>query len=118
MITFDDVLAARERLGDAIYYSPCPQSISLSQITGCDIYCKMDYLQRTGSFKDVVMPRFAPLIKITNCEKMGAKVLLHGETFAEAHRLEEQRQLAYVHGFNDPAGNNSGYAYPSSSQLA
>ena len=52
MITFDDVLAARERIGDAIYYSPCPQSISLSQITGCDIYCKMDYLQRTGSFKE------------------------------------------------------------------
>lgn len=150
MITFDDVLAARERLENDIYNSPCPHSVALSQITDCDIYCKMDYLQRTGSFKErgarnalllldeaqkqrgvvaasagnhalglayhgqqlgipvtVVMPRFAPLIKITTCQKMGAKVLLHGETFGEAqdeaHQLEQQQNLAYVHGFDDPA---------------
>lgn len=150
MITYEDVLAASERLGDDIYHSPCPHSVSLSQITDSDVYCKMDYLQRTGSFKErgarnalllltsdqrqrgvvaasagnhalglawhgqqlgipvtVVMPRFAPLIKITNCEKMGAKVLLYGETFEdaqdEAHRLEKERNLAYVHGFDDPA---------------
>jgi threonine dehydratase len=54
----------------------------------------------------VVMPRFAPLIKITTCERMGARVILHGDDFfearAEADRLVELEGLAYVHGFDDP----------------
>ena len=32
--------------------SPCPESIPLSEITGARIYCKLDNLQRTGSFKE------------------------------------------------------------------
>src|SRR5689334_25212113 len=32
----------------------------------------------------VVMPKFAPLIKVTNCQKLGARVVLHGNDFAEA----------------------------------
>jgi threonine dehydratase len=32
----------------------------------------------------VVMPQYAPLIKIKNCQKLGANVLLHGNDFAEA----------------------------------
>ena len=32
--------------------SPCVESIPLSQLTGAHIYCKLDYLQRTGSFKE------------------------------------------------------------------
>ena len=35
-----------------IYDSPCPESIPLSEIAGCRVYCKLDYLQRTGSFKE------------------------------------------------------------------
>ena len=35
-----------------IYESPCVESIPLSQLTGAHIYCKLDYLQRTGSFKE------------------------------------------------------------------
>jgi threonine dehydratase len=47
-----DVVAARERLGDAIYYSPCPHSIMLSALTGQQIYLKLENLQMTGSFKE------------------------------------------------------------------
>jgi threonine dehydratase len=54
----------------------------------------------------VVMPRFAPLIKITTCQRMGARVILHGDDFpearAEADRLVALEGLAYVHGFDDP----------------
>jgi threonine dehydratase len=54
----------------------------------------------------VVMPRFAPLIKITTCQRLGARVILHGDDFtearAEADRLVAREGLAYVHGFDDP----------------
>lgn len=54
----------------------------------------------------VVMPRFAPLIKITTCQRMGARVILHGDDFsearAEADRLVAGEGLAYIHGFDDP----------------
>ncbi|MEP7062413.1 MAG: threonine ammonia-lyase [Betaproteobacteria bacterium] len=51
-VTYDDIVAARERIRGGIYESPCVESIPLSQLTGAHIYCKLDYLQRTGSFKE------------------------------------------------------------------
>src|SRR6476659_3835979 len=148
--TFQDIAVARERIKGAIYYSPCPLSIPLSEITGMEIYCKLDNLQRTGSFKErgarnalaqlspdqqkrgviaasagnhaqalayqgkllgipatVVMPKYAPLIKIGNCEKLGATVVLHGKDFSEAkekaHEIAAERGLAYIDGYDDPA---------------
>jgi threonine dehydratase len=52
MVTLADIEAARERIVGGVYYSPCVPSIPLSQLTGAHIYCKLDYLQRTGSFKE------------------------------------------------------------------
>jgi threonine dehydratase len=148
MITLDDVLAARERIRGGIYESPCVMSIPLSQLTGARVWCKLDYLQRTGSFKErgarnallrlpdaqrargvvaasagnhalgvayhggllgipvtVVMPRFAPLIKVTNCRALGATVVLHGNDVGEAREkaveLAVARELAFVHPFDN-----------------
>ncbi len=54
----------------------------------------------------VVMPSFAPLIKITTCQRLGARVILHGSDFAEARaeadRFVAKEELTYVHGFDDP----------------
>ena len=54
----------------------------------------------------VVMPEFAPLIKITTCRRLGANVVLHGTDFAEARaeaeRLVSEQGLAHIHGFDDP----------------
>ena len=47
-----DVLAARERLRESIYYSPCPHSQMLSALTGQQVYLKLENLQMTGSFKE------------------------------------------------------------------
>lgn len=52
MPTLADIEAARERIRGGIYESPCVESIPLSQLTGAHIHCKLDYLQRTGSFKE------------------------------------------------------------------
>jgi threonine dehydratase len=55
----------------------------------------------------VVMPRFAPLIKQLNCRKLGATVLLEGESLAEgkqrADELCHEQGLTYIHGYDDPA---------------
>lgn len=54
----------------------------------------------------VVMPRFAPLVKVARCRQFGATVVLSGDTFDEARReagrLAEERGLTYVHPFDDP----------------
>jgi threonine dehydratase len=53
-----------------------------------------------------VMPRFAPLVKVARCRQFGSTVVLHGDTFdearSEAGRLAEERDLTYVHPFDDP----------------
>ena len=150
VVGFTDIEAARTRIEGAVYLSPCRESIPLSEITGMQIICKLDNLQRTGSFKErgarnalaqlpaeqqhrgviaasagnhaqalayqgkllgipatVVMPKFAPLIKIGNCQKLGANVVLHGKNFAEAkahaHEIGKERGLAYIDGYDDPA---------------
>jgi threonine dehydratase len=150
LVTFQDIEAARKRVADAVYYSPCPPSIPLSEITGMQIFCKLDNLQRTGSFKErgarnalaqlspdqqkrgviaasagnhaqalayqgsllgipatVVMPKFAPLIKVSTCQQLGATVVLHGEDFgeakAQAHKIAKEKGLAYIDGYDHPA---------------
>jgi threonine dehydratase len=54
----------------------------------------------------VVMPRFAPLVKVARCRQFGATVVLYGDTYDEARqeadRLAEERGLEYVHPFDDP----------------
>jgi threonine dehydratase len=150
MVTFHDIEAARERIADEVYYSPCQPSIALSEITGMEIFCKFDNLQRTGSFKErgarnalaqlsadqqkrgviaasagnhaqalayqgkllgipatVVMPKFATLVKVSNCQKLGATVVLHGRDFGEAKayadKIAKEKSLAYIDGYDDPS---------------
>lgn len=51
-VMFQDIEAAAARISDAIPETPCSRSIALSEITGCHIFCKKEFLQRTGSFKE------------------------------------------------------------------
>jgi len=51
-LSFLDVLAARERLRGGIPMTPCTESPGLSRLTGSRIFCKHEYLQSTGSFKE------------------------------------------------------------------
>src|SRR5688572_5942976 len=51
-VEFSDIEAAAKRIAGAVVQSPCPLSIPLSEATGMSIYCKLEYLQRTGSFKE------------------------------------------------------------------
>lgn len=52
MITFADVEAARRRIGDFVYKSPCAYTQTLSELTHTQLYLKLENLQMTGSFKE------------------------------------------------------------------
>jgi threonine dehydratase len=147
-VRLSEIVAARSRLNGSIQYTQCPASAALSELTGAKVFCKQEFLQRTGSFKErgarnalsqispeqalrgviaasagnhalglawhgrslgiavtVVMPRFAPLVKVARCRQFGATVVLHGDTFDEARaaadRLAAEKQLTYIHPFDD-----------------
>ncbi len=51
-ITLADVEAARERVRDSVYLTPCAHTHTLSEMTGQDIYLKLENLQMTGAFKE------------------------------------------------------------------
>lgn len=149
-VTFDNILAARQRIAGGVLETPCAPSAALSELCGCEVYCKLEFLQRTGSFKErgarnalllldedqaqrgvvaasagnhalalawhgrdlgvpvtVVMPRFSPLVKQSNCRKFGAEVILHGDSFGEAKAKADElmaaKGLTYVHGYDDSA---------------
>ena len=148
-VTLDDVRAARERIASGIECTPCPASVPLSELTGAHVACKLELLQRTGSFKErgarnalmllpesqkargvvaasagnhalglawhgrllgipvtVVMPRFAPLVKVATCRRLGDTVVLEGETFDDARKkaieIAATAGLERIHGFDDP----------------
>jgi threonine dehydratase len=55
----------------------------------------------------IVMPRFAPAVKVANTRRFGAEVVLEGETFddARAHMLAiaASRNLVIIHPYDDEA---------------
>ena len=52
MVTIDDVRAARDALQEAVFDSRQRKSVTLSQLTGADIYLKFENRQFTASFKE------------------------------------------------------------------
>jgi threonine dehydratase len=61
---------------------------------------------RLGIPTTIVMPAFTPNMKVTHTRGHGAKVVLHGNTLAEAgaeaHRLAAAQKLVFVHPYDDP----------------
>ncbi|XP_057311206.1 L-threonine ammonia-lyase-like isoform X1 [Hydractinia symbiolongicarpus] len=51
-VTFEDVSAAAFRIKSGIRRTPCDKSERLSAMLGMEVYCKKDYMQATGSFKE------------------------------------------------------------------
>lgn len=51
MLTLDDVRAARERVEAVARRTPLEYSHTFSEMTGAEVYLKLENSQRTGSFK-------------------------------------------------------------------
>ena len=52
MVTYEDIVAARERIRGHVELTPCPRSRNFSALCGAKVYFKLENLQRTGSFKE------------------------------------------------------------------
>ncbi|HVI76380.1 MAG TPA: threonine ammonia-lyase [Anaeromyxobacteraceae bacterium] len=52
MVTLDDVVAARQRIADHIYVSPCARSETFSRAIGAHGFLKLENLQMTGAYKE------------------------------------------------------------------
>ncbi|THD74495.1 MAG: threonine ammonia-lyase [Phenylobacterium sp.] len=149
-LSFDDILAARDRLQGHIERTPCRHSRTLSEITGAEVWVKFENLQFTAAYKErgalnalmqlgenarkrgviaasagnhsqglayhaarlgipvtIVMPRGTPFVKVQQTRAHGAEVVIDGDGYddasATALRLCEERELTFVHPFNDPA---------------
>jgi threonine dehydratase len=149
-LSFDDILAARDRLQGHIERTPCRYSKTLSEITGAQVWVKFENLQFTAAFKErgalnallqlgenarergviaasagnhsqglayhaarlgipvtIVMPKGTPFVKVQQTRAHGAEVVLDGDGYDEAsataQRLCDERELSFVHPFNDAA---------------
>jgi threonine dehydratase len=61
---------------------------------------------RLGIPATIVMPLGTPFVKVEHTRKHGARVLLHGETVAEAatyaYQMRDREGLVFVHPYDDP----------------
>src|SRR5215831_6504227 len=149
-LTFDDILAAQQRLKGHIERTPCRPSRTLSEITGAEVWVKFENLQFTAAYKErgalnkllqltgaekkrgviaasagnhsqalayhaarlgipvtIVMPKGTPFVKVQQTRAHGAEVVIEGDSYDEASDralvLCDDRQLTFVHPFNDIA---------------
>ena len=51
-VSLEQIRKAELRIRDFIYFSPCQLSAALSEVTGQQVFLKLDNLQRTGAFKE------------------------------------------------------------------
>jgi threonine dehydratase len=65
------------------------------------------HAQRLGVPAVIVMPTATPNIKVAHTRSFGAEVVLHGESLsesaAEADRIAAERDLVFIHPYDDPA---------------
>lgn len=148
-VSLEEIQKARETLNGVICKTGLAYSNIISEMSGNNVYLKMENLQRTGSFKlrgaynkvanlsdwekkngvvassagnhaqgvalaattfgiksTIVMPKHAPLSKVSATRGYGAKVVLHGdvydEAYAQAKRIQAEENSTFVHPFNDP----------------
>jgi len=149
-ILFADITDAAGRIDGNIVRTPFIRSLTLSAITGAEIWLKLENLQFTASFKErgaanklmtltpdeaargviamsagnhaqavayhaqrlgiaatIVMPKPTPFVKVSRTRHHAARVLLEGDTLAEAaafaHEVEARDNLVFVHPYDDPA---------------
>ncbi len=147
-LSFDDILAAQDRLKGHIERTPCRPSRTLSEITGAQVWVKFENFQFTAAYKErgalnkllqlteaekkrgviaasagnhsqglayhgarlgvpvtIVMPRSTPFMKVQQTRAFGADVVIDGDSYDEASasaaKLREDRDLVFVHPFND-----------------
>ena len=89
------LLSARERAAGVIAMSAGNHAQAVAR-----------HASLAGIAATIVMPKFTPATKVTRTEGWGAKVVLHGETLAEAaahaYDLALREGLTFIHPYDDP----------------
>jgi len=66
-LAFEDILAAKERLQGRIERTPCRRSLTLSEITGAEVWVKFENLQFTAAYKE--RGALNKLLQLSDAEK-------------------------------------------------
>lgn len=81
VISYDDVVRARETIGDRLHRTPTFTSATLSRETGAEAFLKAELFQRTGSFKPRGM--LAAVAALTSEEKAHGVVTISAGNAAQ-----------------------------------
>ncbi len=142
-VTWKDVEEAYEIIKGVVKRTPLERSSSISELSGANVFLKLENLQRGGSFKIrgaynllsrerrdvvaasagnhsqgvalassllgikslVVMPKFAPPVKVAATRKYGADVVLYGNSFDDAteraKRISVEEGRVFAHAFDN-----------------
>lgn len=88
-VSLDDIRAARERIASAIPRTPLAASENLSKICGNRIYCKLENLTVTGSFKE--RGALNKLLQLTAAEKSAGVIAASAGNHAQGVSYNAQR---------------------------
>src|SRR5687767_14470418 len=88
-VTLDDIKAARDRLSASIGRTPLAASESLSKLCGNRIYCKLENLNLTGSFKE--RGALNKLLQLTPAEKAAGVIAASAGNHAQGVSYHAQR---------------------------
>lgn len=142
-VTWKDIEEAYDRVKGIIKNTPIERSSSISDLSGAEVYLKLENLQKGGSFKIrgaynllsrtnrdvvaasagnhaqgvalassllglrslVVMPQFAPPVKMIATQRYGGEVLLFGNSFDEATEkaktIAKKEKRTFAHAFDN-----------------
>jgi threonine dehydratase len=98
LIGLDEVLAAREAIGDRLHHTPTFSSTQLSELTGARVLLKAELFQRTGAFK--VRGVLSKLSTLSDEEKargvIGVSAGNHAQALAYGASLEGIKSLVVM----------------------
>jgi threonine dehydratase len=88
-MTAADIRSARERIGDGIVRTPCVPLPSFADLLSCQLFAKLENLQRTGSFKD--RGSLNRLLDLSESERSRGVVTASAGNHAQAVAYHSQR---------------------------
>lgn len=87
-VTYDDVLAAAERMAGVAHQTPVFTSATLNQRMGMEVFFKAEHLQRTGSFK--FRGAYNALSRLDDAQKRAGVVAFSSGNHAQGVALAAQ----------------------------
>ncbi len=89
LVTLDDVRGAAAALEGSIVATPCTRAVTLSSLTGAEIYVKFENLQFTASFKE--RGALNKLLSLTDEERAAGVIAASAGNHAQGVAYHAQR---------------------------